>query len=540
MGSLAKLSTVRSVPRAQLSRGASAGEDFWYVPDGWVSSLALAGVGLTPELALTLSHVYCAVDTISGDLGTMPCLLFEDLNEEGRRRVRFTDPGIGALAYRLRWQPNSVQHAKAFWSTIAWQYLLRPTAYAEIIYRRGSDSHVDQLVPRYPDRVEQQRLPNGRLRFKLTEADGSPRYVTQEEMFVVRNTSTDGLNAIGRIEYGGKALASGISLQDFTRNYFKKGATAALLATYKGGEWMEPEEEAALHGNISRYVAGVENAGGILLVPEDIDVTSLGVEPEKAQLLGLKNLSGRDIARLFKMPPHKLAIEGAQAGYASQVQAAQEYVSGTQMPLMVELQQSIYIHLIVARNYYAKFNPSHLLQADAKTRMEAHEIAIRARVYRPSDARVMEDMSPDEDLDRLSEQDHRSGFQREGVDNAPKSAGHGLSVRATLVLHDNALRVLRREREAVKKLATKHANNVEAWREGLRDFFADHAAFVGDTMRLPMAVARAYAARHGAALEDQGLVVMDDHWERLEAEDLVTLSLDPEPLARLSAPARSS
>jgi HK97 family phage portal protein len=522
MGALAKLSATS--PRAEISRGASAGEDFWYDSSGWVQSLTQAGVGMSPELALTLSHVYCAVDTISADFGTSPCQMFSDDGDDGRSRVKFSDPGIGSLAYRLRWQPNIWQSAKAFWSTLAWQYLLRPAAYAEILYKPGTDTIINQLVPRHPDRVRELRLPNGRLTFKLTEADGSTRYVTQEEMFVVRNTSTDGLNAISRTEYGGQAIGTGLKLQQYTKTYFQKGATASLLATYKGDS-MEEEEERSLHGSITRYIGGAENAGGVLLVPEDIDVKSLGVDPEKAQLLGLKNLSGRDIARLFKMPPGWLAIEGTST-YNSQLQDAQNYVNRCQMPLVVEFEQAIYIHLIVSRDYFAKFNMDYLLRASFKERMEGYEIGIRSRVLRPSEARVREDMNPDDELDALSAQDHRSGHQRDGVNNAPKDAGGRPSVRATLVMHDNAQRVLRREREAVSKLAKKHADSAEGWAEGLRDFYEDHAGFVADTMRLPRPVARSYAAQHGALLESHGIVVMDDQWQRLEAEELTALAMD--------------
>ncbi|MGE0363360.1 MAG: phage portal protein [Vicinamibacterales bacterium] len=542
---MAKLAAVS--PRAEVSRGAGFGEDFYYVPDGWVSSLAMAGVGMSPELALTLSHVHCAVDTISADFGTMTCQMFKDNGDDGKTRVKFSDPGIGGLAYRLRWQPNAVQTAKAFWSTMAWQYLLRPQCYAEILYRPGSDSIVDQLLPRHPDRVEQQRLPSGRVTYKLTEPNGGSRFVTQDEMFTVRNTSTDGLNAISRTQYGHQALGTALKLQQFTKAYFQKGATAALIATYKGQEGMTEEEEAAYHGRISRFIAGAENAGGLFLTDEDLDIKSLGVEPEKAQLLGLKDLSGRDVARLFKMPPHKLGIAGTQT-YASQVQSAQEYVAGTQMPMVVEFEQAIYIHLIVARDYYAKFNMDYLLRASFKERMEGYEIGIRARVLRPSEARVREDMNPDEELDRLSAMDHRPGSSggeqsrpaRRTDDDEQRADTGGArgQVRATLVIHDNALRVLRREREAVKKLAKRHEHDAEAWRDGLREFYADHAKFTGDTLRLPMAVARAVAAQHGALLEDQGLPAMDDHWERLEAEELTALALAPDPSIYLFEGAR--
>ena len=357
-------------------------------------------------------------------------------------------------------------------------------------------------------------------------------------MFVVRNTSTDGLNAISRLGYGAKAAWTGLALQEFTRNYFKHGATAALMATYKGASEMEESELASLHASMARYIAGVENAGGLLLVPEDIDIKNLGVDPDKAQLLGLKDLSGRDVARMFKMPPHKLGIAGTQT-YASQVQSAQEYVSGCQMPLVVEFEQAVYIHIIVARDFFAKFNMDYLLRADLKTRMEAYEIGIRARVIRPSEARAKEDLSPDPALDKLSENDYRpgtSGTQQGGQSrNDDRPVASRVSLKALLAVHDNAVRCIRRERHMVTQLAKKHASDVEAWQSGLKTFYEEHAGFVAQTMRMSIDTARAYAAQHGDLFERKGVAMIDGDagqaWERSEADELAALSLEGERIA---------
>jgi HK97 family phage portal protein len=529
VGMLARLSSV-SAPRPRAMTGGRGPLDsFWYTPEG----LMIAGDSYVgPEVALTLSHVYCAVDTISADFGTMTCQTFRNMGDDGRERVKYGDPGIGELARKLRWQPNRIQTAKAFWSTMAWQYCLRPACYAEIEYRPGSNGFVENLWPRHPDRVTQETLPSGHLRYRLREADGSTRYVTEEEMFVVRNTSTDGLNAVGRMTYGAKAITSGLALQDFTTNYYKKGATASLIAAYKGE--MDEEEERQLHSSITRYVSGVENAGGLLVVSaDDLDVKSLGVDPEKAQLLGLKNLSGRDIARLYKMPPSWLGIEGALA-YGSQVQDAANYVNRCQMPIVVEFEQAIQRDLIVAPDrYFTKFNLDYLLRADLKSRMEAYEIGIRSRVLWPSEARVREDLSPDDTLDQLSEGDYRPGAsgaaRPSGASGASAAGGHRALQKGLQMLNDAAARCVRRERLAVEKLAKKHANDPNGWKDGLKDFYADHAGFVAQTMRVSVDTARTYGAQHGSVFEAQGILPIagdnGDHWERTEADELAALAL---------------
>jgi HK97 family phage portal protein len=498
----------------------------FFAGDDLVSS-ALGG-NVSPELALTLTYVHAAVDTISSDFGTSTCQMFEKVGHDGRRRVEYSDAGIGMLARQLRWQPNNFQTSKAFWSTLAWQYLLRPACYAELLYRPGSTSFLEGIVPRHPDRVQQEVLPRG-IRFKITEPGGGHRYITQDEMFVVRNTSSDGLNALSRTQYGSQALNSALTLQTFTTNYFKKGITASLVASYKGGA-MEDEAEIALHKSITRYMSGADNAGGVLLIPDDIDIKALGVDAEKAQLLGLKSYSGRDIARMFKMPPSWLGIEGASA-YASYVQDSENYKNRCQLPLCVEFEQAIQRDLIIADRFFVKFNLDYLTRGNLLERMQAYEIGIRSRVLRPSEARVREDMSPDEDLDRLSEGDFRPGTAagQQPKEQKPKNGSAMASLRGMLAVHDNAVRVLRRERAAVAKLAAKYANDAEGWQAGLKDFYADHAGFVAQTMRVPIETARAYSATHGSQFETQGMSLIDGdaagHWEREEAEDLAALAL---------------
>lgn len=535
MGFLQSVSTVSSAGRLRAMTSSEYNNAFFngdYVPPMW--PMGSAGEPINQDLALTLSYVYCAVDIISSDFGTMTCQMFKDLGDDnGRARVKFSDPGIGALAYRVRWKPNQWQTAKAFWSTLAWQYLLWPAAYAELIYRPGTDSFVDEIIPRYPGRIREEMLPSGRLRFRIQEPDGSFRYLTQDEMMAVRNTSVLGVNGLGRMDYGASTIRSGLSLQDFTRNFFKKGASASLMATYKGE--IEEGDESKLHGSITRYLSGVENAGGLLLVPADVDIKQMGVDPDKAELVGLKNLSGRDVARLFKMPPSWLGIEDSQS-YGSQIQDATNYVNRVQIPMAVEFEQAIHRDMIIANTvYFVKFNMDYLLRASTKERMEAHEIAIRSRVYRPSTARLIEDLPPDPALDKLSESDNRPG-QAAGASQKPareKEAalvadrvGHKLH----LMLHDNAIRCLRRERAAVEKMAKKHASDVEGWQAGLREFYEDHAAFVAQTMRMPIERARDYAAQHGSVFETQGMRILDGesgtHWERHEAEALSALALE--------------
>jgi HK97 family phage portal protein len=513
------------------------------LPSLWLSALSTAGITITPDLAMTLSAFYSGVSMIAFDLATLPCHVFKLRDDGGKDRIRggvfSADGGIGGLAYRLRYQPNPWQTAAEFMLSLVAQLLLRENAYAEI--RPGPSNAIDQLLPRHPDRVRPERSPlTGQLRYRLEEFSGPPRYLTQNEMFVVRGLSLDGgLAGTSRVTQCADAIGSAVAAEHAAGKFFKSGMAAAAVATYKGGE-MDQETEDRLHASLTRYATGIENSFGLMLIPDDVSIATLAVEPEKAQMMQAREWGAREVARLLRIPPHKLGITGSTS-YNSQIQASLDYVITCLRPLAVLIEQAMQRDLILAKDtYLVEFQLAALLRGDFDQQATYLEKLIRNRVMRPSEARLILNMNPDPELDRLSERDFQpgrpSGSQTAAPDAdraqaTPLAAYARGSLKSTLAMHDNALRCLRRERVAVEKLARKHADDVDGWQAGLRSFFAEHAQFVAHVMRLNPIVARGYAAQHGTEWELKGLALLGEHedgpvlWERYEADELTALAL---------------
>ena len=537
MGLFQRFSSVSASARIQASHGEDPFTGLYgaYLPPEWISSLSAAGVRVTPDLALTLSAFYAGVTMIGTDLATLPLQTFKARADDGKDRVHGTAAseglGIAGLAYLLRWAPNAVQTASEFWLSMVAQYLLRGRAYAEIVPGRGA---IGQLLPRYPDRVTPERLPSGRLRYRLIEARGPARYLAQDEMFVVRDLSLDGgLTTLSRVQYGTQALGSAIATQRAAGRFFKSGMTAAMLATYDGEK--DEQDEQALHASISRFAAGVDNSFGLMLIPDDIKITNLGVDPERAQMMLAQEWGVREVARLLRIPGQKLGIQDKQPR-ANYVQGELAYVIGTLRPTAVTFEQAIQRDLIVEKDtYLTEFLLEALLRGDFESQANFIEKLIRARVIRPSEARRTLNMNPDPALDTLSEGDFRpgtSGSSGRREDGNARERAHldRAGVKATLAVHDNAIRCVRRERREVERLAKKHADDPSGWQSALREFYADHAGFVARVMRVSMPMARAYAAQHGSEIEATGVGLITDavgdDWERWEADELCAVALD--------------
>jgi hypothetical protein len=347
-------------------------------------------------------------------------------------------------------------------------------------------------------------------------------------MFVVRDLSIGGEAGLSRTQYGTQSIGTTLAAEKAAGKFFRNGMTAALLASYTGD--LDEEDEAALHGSISRFAAGVENTFGLMLAPDNVQVKNLAIEPEKAQMMLAREWGVKEIARWFRMPPSKLGVTGTVA-YASQVQSALDYVIGCLRPTAVTFEQAIQRDLILNKGtYFAEFLLDALMRGDPAARSAYFEKAIQNRWMRPSEVRLIEGFNPDPALDELSANDHRAGSSGSSTPAPPTARSGRVLLNGFLAMHDNAVRCVKRERVAVEKLARKHASDVEGWQAALREFYSEHAGFVAQTMRIPMTIARGYAAQHGSAFEARGVAIIDGEagqaWEREEADELAALAVD--------------
>lgn len=549
------------------------------IPDLWLSSLAASGIQVTPELAMMIAAFYSGVTMIAYDLATVPCATFKVRSDGGKDKVLFSmnsagTGGIGDIAYKLRWAPNNWMTSAEFWACVVASLKMRSIAYAEIV--DGPNGFLDQLLPRHPDRIQTQRLPNGKLRYKLSSPSGAPRYLTQDEMFVVREMSIDGVHPLSRVSYGAQTIGTILAAEKAAATFFKSGMMAQIAATYSGE--LDEEYEESLHKSISRFAGSGDNNAGILIAPDVVKVSNLSIEPDKAQMMEAREYGVREIARMLRLPPNKLGVEGTTT-YASQVQVAVDYVIGCLRPDAVLIEQCIQRDLILAKTtYFAEFELDALLRGDPAARATYYQAAIKNRWMRPNEVRLRENMNPDPALDKLSETDYRPGGpvapgqqpgNQSGGDPNPATtdpddagdAGDGendpvdggqnggqnkkgrkqppangrFMYAGFLAIHDNAVRCCRRERIAIEKIARKHADDPRGWAGELREFYADHARFVAETMRLPIRVARVYAAQHGSVFESQGMAVLTGEsgatWEREEADELALLVVSADGMA---------
>lgn len=499
-------------------------DNFWYAPAGWASAFSQTGIRVTPELALTVSAVWFAATFMGRNIGSLPCGMLQ-YTGPNKKQPAPTHP----LSVVLGLAPNQTQDAMQWVEQGVGHLLLRGNWYNRVL--GGARGYVDQLVPLHPDLVRVGRLPTGRLQYTVRNLQGQPPDIlTQDEMFHVRGYSTDGMTGLSMIAYGANSLGVAIAQDTYVGRFFKSGASASLAVKHPGNLGDGGKN---LRQSINAYLTGLENVGGILVLEEGASLDKIGVTPEDAQLLGMRDHSIREVARWAGLPSYLFSDMGKPPTYASSVQFAEDLVRYSFRPFTRRIELAIRNQLILQpEQYEASFDMAALLKGDIQARYAAYHMAILDGWQSRNEVRIQENLNPEDGLDEFWQPLNVEDTNAPDLPPVPPAAPPEAepdpnarhSVRATILAIEAGARIVRKEIAQVTKGAKDHARDPEGWSAWLRTYYADHAAFIAETLHVPLSETRSYVAKQGLLVERYGIGVMAD-WEAATPTELATLAL---------------
>lgn len=504
MGLLTRLAT--RAPRATFRDD----DDFWYRP---ASRDVDAGIDVSTTSALTLSAFWKGVRLLSETLGSLPCITYRRLDDGGKERAP-----QHPLYRRLKFQPNAWQTAYELFEYTMVCLLLRGNAYWEIVEgsSRAGVPYIEAIVPLHPDKVTPERLPSGRFRYRVA---GRAQPLLDDQVAHIRGLSLDGEKGVSVIEYGARSIGTAIAADRFAGRFFRQGAAPAFAVIHP--QQIGEEGTKNLRESIQSYSAGLEQSQGVLVLEEDMKVAAIGIKPEEAQLLASRDFGVEEVARWLNLPASMLGTAKTPT-YASHAAFQLDLVTYSFRPWVSRIEAAILRDLVWAPDlYFAEFLLDALLRADPAQRGQFYHYAITDGWMTRNEVRQKENMNAADGLDEFLEPLNMGRASDESRRVAGPQDG-----RATLLAQEAAARVVRKEIAAVQKAAQRLANDGAGWAAWLREFYGEHAGFVASSLRLPLPVAREYAARQGTRLEQQGVGVMAD-WEWTVVGELAQLALEP-------------
>lgn len=462
----------------------------------WFSDVPYRDGGpVSSDQALRLTVVYRCVRLLSESLSILPFELYSPRADGGRDKIK------NHWLYRLiAVRPNQWQNPLQFRNMLQTQLELRGNAFARIF--ANSRGEVTDLVPIHPDRVTVEMLSDDSWRYRVRNKDGSETILNRGQMFHRWDLSLDGICGLNPVACAREAMATGLAAQSYGMRFFQNNAVP--------NGWVEMNKQFRTDEDRNTYKEALQrtltgrNQGKIAVFELGEKYNSTQISNADAEFILTKKYTVTDIARLYGVPPHKVA-DLDKSAFSNIEQQSLDFVNDAVMPRSLGWAAALKYEFIADDdNLEIDFPTAILLRADSGARATANQKGILTGWLTRNEVRIDEGRNP---IDGLDEPLQPSNMMQAGDDPStpadqstkpPKGPG-ALAYRNKSALaapQDNRLvalasaaaeRVARKEIEVVRK-AYQSKEPVES----LRVAYERHAAFVASALGVDMSAAEQY------------------------------------------------
>jgi HK97 family phage portal protein len=475
--------------------GAWLSEDnpaIWTGTSGFIGS-SQAGVNVTAEKAMMFRAYFAGVRNYAEDLAKLPLILYRRLPGGGRERA--TD------------------HPAAWLATIEPNHLMTPMAFKEVLHHwaptwgRGpaeiefdSRGRPAALWPIHPSRVELKRVGPRRYVYEVYLDDlglGSLRKVRLEtwQVLDLHGLGDDGLTGYKIPQLAREAIGLGIAAEQFGARFFGRGANPSMVLIHP--KKLGPGAADEYRERWSQLYGGIDNAGKVAVLPEDMKVQKLSALPNESQMIETRRAQLEEVAGYLRMPLSKM---GVAVAYTDVDKENRAYVTDCLQSWATRFEQEYNRKLLTPDErgeYYFQFLFDALLRGDPTARANIHRTQIMSGMESVNEARETEDRNGiGEAGDVYWMPMNIQSIERAATDPAtgptgdPKNPDSGVdtspdgnpdnndpnappdpqkSARWEPLLTAAFERVLRKQAKALEQRAGQSAPELQAWADGFFD-----------------------------------------------------------------------
>lgn len=379
--------------RERFSSSVSRGNGY-FATFGWDEIVPSdAGELVTPDAALGLIAFMAAIRNVSEDLAKLPREVQRRTGEGGRSWEPAPEHPVHRLINTLplaEYTPftftQTVQsHAMGWGKGLA--YIARDAT------RRPLDL---QII--HPSRQSLLRDQAGKLWHRVTVDPATPQigdaedrdgyvFIDPADMLVIHGLGPDGLCGYAPTAVAKDAIGAAIAVQRFSGRFFRNGAVPSLYI--KHPKAMTGEALQRLRDQLTERHAGAANAHKPFILEEGAEAHTVSIDPEKAQMILTQKYGVLDIARLFRIPPHKLG-DLERATFSNIDAQATEYHTDTILPWVRRWEEELDRKLLGRDAGPMRVNilDRELIRGDLKSTMEYATKGVAGGVLAPNEARA--------------------------------------------------------------------------------------------------------------------------------------------------------
>lgn len=348
-----------------------------------------APLDVTSSNVLRVSDAYACVRLLADSVASLPLHAYRR-TPAGRVRAGDTARIVNLLS---RPSPGSTG------VDLISQIMVHLNLYGDaFIGKYRADGEIVQLGLIPPGSVEVE-LRGQRVVYALNTARGQTEHGV-EDVVHLKGMSLDGLRGLSPVEQCRVALGLSSSLQASARAFTEQGSRPSGILS-------APSANLETIGNIAEAWhhrhGGTRNMHKVAVVSGDVSFTPLGFSQDDAQFLGQRELSAREVARIFRVPAWAIdAPTGDSLTYSNTLEQNRSLVTHSLRPWLVRIERAISNDTdLCPGGTYVQFELDGLLRADAKTRAEQYEKALNPETgwLRRDEVRELEDLPPEEATD---------------------------------------------------------------------------------------------------------------------------------------------
>lgn len=359
-------------------------------------SASATGVHVTPESSLRATAVFACVRVLAETLASLPLITYRRLP---RGKDRASDFYLYPILHNT---PNPEMTSFTFRETLTSHVALWGNGFAEIQPDGAGRAHY--LWPLLPNQTFPDRTQSGTMFYKTYVPGVGYRGLAADRVLHVRGLGMNGLMGLSPIAQARNAVGLALATEEFGARVFGNGSMPGVVLKYPGN--LTDEQYEAAQSSWQAAHGGLTNAHRVAILEGGIDAEKIGIPNDDAQFLETRKFQVREIARLFRVPPH-LISDLEQATFSNIEMQSLEFVIYTMLPWFARWEQEVDRSVLLEQErdtYFVEFLIDSLLRGDTATRYAAHTSAITGGWMTRNQVREKENMNPDDPaLDRYLE-----------------------------------------------------------------------------------------------------------------------------------------
>ena len=226
----------------------------------------LSGTFVTPETAIGLTAVYCALNVISGDVASLPRHVYKTL-DGGGLTIERDHPAEWLIGVG---DPNEEMGRFRYVQAEMGHVLGRGNGYSEIVRKNGFPT---ALEPLHPVKTLPKRTKSGRLYYLLDNKET----LKPEDVVHLAGMGFDGLSGYSAITLCRQSLGVTIATEQFGAAFFGNGAIPA--GVLKHPRRLGEAAMSNLRKTINQVHQGSQSAHNLLILEEGMDYMDRGIIP---------------------------------------------------------------------------------------------------------------------------------------------------------------------------------------------------------------------------------------------------------------------